>query len=270
MKSKIGNLDLWIKFKTCIDKNERIMLKNKLILIYYPFVKKISHKVAKKIEYNLSPEELASFGLDGLYDAIENYDLSRNIDFHKFSYLRISGSMIDNIRKNDFVSRTVRQNQSKIEKAKDSLLSEKGYNVKESEILEKAGIDKNEYTTNTKKYKTFNVYSLDGSDFCNNSYSDDFQKDLNDVFIDNNSKNPNDAVLYTEFLHKLIGKNFSQLEQKIVYLYYYKNYTMEEIAEKVKMSESRVSQIHKEVLPRLKDKILRNPNYFEEILNKID
>lgn len=262
-RKKISNLDLWVEFKNCDDKNKRNKLKNELIEKYYPFVVKIAYKVVKEIEWNLFPDELSSFGVDGLYDAIEKYDISRGIDFCQFSYLRIKGSMIDNIRKNDFVSRSVRSNQKKIEKAKDILLSEKGFNIKESDILKKADIDEEEYNKNIRKYKSFNIYSLDGSDTSSGSL-DEYNKDSNDIFIDNRSKDPCDNILGKEFLFKLIGKNFSQLEQKIVYYYYYYNYTMEDIAKKFNMSESRICQIHKNILPRLQDKILRNPKYFEK------
>jgi RNA polymerase sigma factor for flagellar operon FliA len=81
--------------------------------------------------------------------------------------------------------------------------------------------------------------------------------------IDKKSISPDSKILRKEFLNKLISKNFSKIEQKIIYYYYYNNLTMEEISEKLDISESRVSQLHSNVIPRLKNKIERNPVFFE-------
>ena len=78
----------------------------------------------------------------------------------------------------------------------------------------------------------------------------------------------NNPVLKKEFFNKIASKNFSKIEQKIIYFYYYEGLTMEMIAKNLDMSESRISQIHKILLNRLKNKIFRNPEYFKEIINR--
>lgn len=82
--------------------------------------------------------------------------------------------------------------------------------------------------------------------------------------MDKNSISPDSKVLRREFFSKLISKNFTRIEQEIIYYYYYDNLTMEEISVKLNMSESRVSQLHSNILPRLKSKIKRNPGFFSE------
>ena len=89
-----------------------------------------------------------------------------------------------------------------------------------------------------------------------------FKQDFNSNLVSNNTPSPDSKIIRKEFFNKLLGNGFSATERMIVYLYYYKNYTMDKIAEKLKISESRVSQIHKDLLPRMKQKIERNPDYF--------
>ena len=86
--------------------------------------------------------------------------------------------------------------------------------------------------------------------------------------IDKRSNSPDSKVLRKEFLNKLISKNFTKIEQKIIYYYYYDNLTMEDIAKKLDISESRVSQLHSDIIPRLKNKIERNPDFFGKDLEK--
>ena len=87
---------------------------------------------------------------------------------------------------------------------------------------------------------------------------DDIKEDLNANLIDKNISAPETNMKRVEFFHKLIGKNFNQIEKSIVYYYYYRNLTMDKVALKLGLSESRVSQIHKKILPKLKNKIKNN------------
>jgi RNA polymerase sigma factor for flagellar operon FliA len=137
-----------------------------------------------------------------------------------------------------------------------------GRKVTEFEIIEKLGISQEEYLKDIKKYRPTGFVSLDGTDICN-SDQEDYKKDSVSSMIDRKSISPDNKILRKEFLNKLISKNFSKIEQKIIYYYYYNNLTMEEISEKLDISESRVSQLHSHVIPRLKNKIERNPIFFE-------
>ena len=117
-KQKIHNIELWKKFQKEKVGSKKDRIKQKLIELYYPLVQKISYKVAKNLNWNVQPEELTSFGLDGLYSAVERFSLDRGVDFPAFANRRIGGSMIDAIRKEDFIPRSVRINSSLMEKIK--------------------------------------------------------------------------------------------------------------------------------------------------------
>ena len=104
--------NIWINFK----KTNTIEDKNKLVNHYYKYVKRIANKIYQKINNRLSQDELTSLGLDGLYDAIEGFDLTQHNKFETYSYTRIFGSIIDNLRQYDWVPRSVHIRQNNIEK----------------------------------------------------------------------------------------------------------------------------------------------------------
>lgn len=268
-KQKIKHLELWKKYQEEKITSKKDNYKQKLVEIYYPLVQKISYKVAQNLQWNLQPEELASFGLDGLYTAIEKFSLDRGVDFPAYANLRISGSMIDNVRKYDFVPRSVRLNHSIIEKMRQELESKKGRKIDDCEIIEKLGIDQKEYLSNIKKFSPLDFISIEGSDVHDKSKSDDFKQDCLMDLTDKKTNSPDSKILRKEFINKLISKNFSPFEQKIIYYYYYENLTMGEIGKKINTSESRISQIHMDIIERLRNKVKRNPDFFGDNVGNI-
>ena len=268
-KQKIGNIELWKKFQKENIKSKKDKYRQKLVEAYYPLVQKISYKVAQNLQWNLQPEELASFGLDGLYIAIEKFSLDRGVNFPTYANRRISGSMIDNVRKNDFVPRSVRLNCNIIDKKRQELETIKGRRVSEYEIIEELGINQKEYLANSKKYSPLSFVSLEGSDITDSSKSEDFKQDCIADLVDKSSSTPDSSLIRKEFINKLISKNFSPFEQKIIYYYYYENLTMGEIGKKINTSESRISQIHMDIIKRLRDKIERNPEFFGDNIEEM-
>ncbi len=266
---KIKHYELWIKFINEENINKKKKIEKQLVEIYYPLVRKIAYGLAPKINWKLTPDELSSFGVDGLYIAINRFDITREFKFETYASLRIRGSMLDGIRREDVIPRSVRINNKSIERTKDLLESEKCRKVFDYEILEELDIEYEEYHKNIKKFHPVSYSSIEGSDICSENTQDTYHQDTNSNLKDNKVKSSDNYIIRKEFRNKLIGKGFSELEQKILSYYYYKNLTMDRIAEKLDMSESRISQIHKSLLPRLKDKILRNPKYFNNDIYKI-
>lgn len=263
-KQQIHNIELWRKFKLEKNKDDKNKIKQQLVEVYYPLVKSISYKVSEKLSWKVPPEELASFGVDGLYTAIDKFSTEEGVDFPAYANRRIGGSMIDGIRREDTVPRSVRINHNLIEKIRMDLETDKGRKITEFEIVEKIGIEQREFLKNTKKYKPVNFVSIEGSNICDSDKRNDFKQDSFTDIQDKKTAPPEKELIRKEFLNKLISKNFSRLEQQIVILYYRKSLTMGEIANKLKLSESRVSQIHSDLLPRLKNKIKRNPKFFKD------
>jgi RNA polymerase sigma factor for flagellar operon FliA len=247
-------------------KNEN---KQRLVEHYYgTLVQHIARKLAKKFKYKVSVPELSSYGTEGLYKALDAYDSTRKIKFDTYAYTRIWGSMIDGIREEDWIPRSVRMRQSLIEEARRILEAEHQEKVTEDEILKLAGIDKSEYHRNAKKFKVMSLSSIETNNF--DCEEDENKKDFNAKLVATNIPSSDGHILRREFLNKLIGKDFTQLERKIVYYYYYENLTMREISAKMEISESRISQMHQDILRRLKTRIKLNPTYFgREIVSVI-
>jgi len=258
MKTK-SILDVWnIYLKNRDDKS-----KNKLVEHYFTFVNKIASTLSRKLNNHVSQPELASHGVDGLYKAIENFDETRGNKFETYAYIRIKGAMLDGLRKEDWVPRSVRIRETMIQKEQDKIQNDNGKKMTKTEALQKLGIKEVDYNKNPEKFRarsTFSIESCSNSDIDN----DDNKKDFNEYLESHNNISPDSNLIRMEFLNKLIGKRFTKLEKDIVYLYYYEELTMKEIAKNLKISESRVSQIHQNILERLKTRIKINPAYFSD------
>jgi len=246
---------LWKTFKKTNKQEKR----NRLIEHYYSLVEKIARTVSKKINYKVSSEELTSHGVDGLFKAIEKFDLNRDIKFETYAYSRIKGSMIDGLRSNDWVPRSVRIRQSKIEEAISELEVETGEKADILSAVNKIGIEATEYIKNTKKFKASMCSSLDTSSCLDEDTKKDFNK-----YLESNVSSPDIKIIRREFLSKFLSKGLRPFERKIIYLYYYEKLTMREISIRLKTTESHISQMHKAILKKIKNRIARDKHYLTE------
>ena len=251
--------DVWdVYLKDRDDKS-----KNKLVAYYFTFVNKIASTLSRKLNNHVSQPELASHGVDGLYKAIENFDVTMGNKFETYAYIRIKGAMLDGLRKEDWVPRSVRIRETTIQKEQDRLQNASGEKTTKSEALKELGINELEYNKHPEKFHARSIFSIEASSNPNIDNNDN-KKDFNEYLESHKNSSPDSRIVRMEFLNKLIGRRFTKLEKNIVYLYYYEELTMKEIAKQLKISESRISQIHQSVLKRLKTRIKINPNYFSD------
>ena len=270
MKKTKTNEDLakvWKKYLSSNKTDEKS--KDFLVEYYYKtLVQKIAKKMTKKFHYKIQSDELASHGVFGLYTALERFDESRGVKFETYAYTRIRGSVIDALREEDRVPRSVRMRQTKIEKTRDQLESEKGCKISNEEAVLRAGIDLNEYNKNRNKFHPNYYMSIENT--INDIESDNNKKDFNECLVDSHESSVDGKMIRQEFLYKLMSKNFSPLERKIIYHYYYEGSPLCEIAKHLGLSESRISQKHQLILKKMRKKIEVNPNYFNvDIVNFI-
>ena len=253
MKLEQQELDsVWNHFKKHKDNESR----KKLAGHYFSYVYRIAKRVAKRIGYALSENELASYGVNGLYKSLDNFDESRGVKFETYAYQKIQGSMLDEMRSDDWVPRSVRIKHSVFEKEREKLEQEHGRRITEDEIVHVLDVGHSEYHKKEHYYNPKYVASID----CAKNLgieSEDVSLLCNEKLIAH-SESSDAHLLRKEFLSKLIGKNFTRIEKRIIYLYYYENFTMKEISDMIDMSESRVSQIHQELIDRLKVRVWVN------------
>ena len=125
-------------------KNKNPELREKIIIEYAPLVKLVAGRLSMYLGYNVEYEDLVSYGIFGLIDAIDKYDFNKNVKFETYASLRIRGAILDQIRKMDWIPRSVRQKQKKIESAMSKLETEYGRAATDEEIARELDISTEE------------------------------------------------------------------------------------------------------------------------------
>lgn len=226
--------------------------REKIILEYAPLVKVVAGRLSMYLGYNVEYEDLVSYGIFGLIDAIDKFDCFKEVKFETYASLRIRGAILDQIRKMDWIPRTIRQKQKKIETVIREIEQETGHGASDEEIAGKLGITEEEYIDWQSQMKitglvSLNEYMEQGSDI-----SQDYSRHTTARF-----ESPEERVEKKE-LTKVLGDALELLtekEQKVITLYYYEELTLKEISTILEVSESRVSQLHTRALQKMKTKM---------------
>ena len=220
-----------------------------LILKYAPLVKKIAERMALRLPPQISKEELIGPGILGLFDAIEKFDSTKGIKFRTYANLRIKGAILDELRKMDWISRSVRRNINRIEDTIRALELKLDRAPKDDEIAEEMGLDIESYYKMISKSCGVNLLSLD--ELMLDGSTPKISKQVSDV------PSPFDDLKIKE-IKSIISKALSTLskkEQLVMSLYYYEELTLKEIASVLNLTESRISQIHSKAIIRLRVKM---------------
>lgn len=242
-----GRNQLWIDYE---KSNQNPQIREKLILEYAPLVKLVAGRLSMYLGYNVEYEDLVSYGIFGLIDAIDKFDYSKAVKFETYASLRIRGAILDQIRKMDWIPRTIRQRQKQIDQVMRQIESEKGRVATDEEVAVGLGISIEEYVEWQSKMKITNVVSLNefleqGSEVPNpNTGSKHFMM-------------PEDAIEQEE-LKIILEESLNLLtvkERRVIELYYYEDLTLKEISHVLEVTESRVSQLHTKALQKMKVKL---------------
>lgn len=234
---------LWEEY----SKNKSEKLREQIILEYVPLVKLVAGRLNMYLGYTVEYDDLVSFGVFGLIDAIDKFDYGKGIKFETYASLRIRGSILDQIRKMDWIPRSVRQKQKQMEAAVAKLEKEKGLNLKDKDIAEELGISLDEYRSWEGLTNISNIASLD--EFMEQGADNGVKEFKNTTFVE-----PEQAVDREE-VKKLLMEALELLtekERKVVLLYYYEELTLKEVASVLEVSESRISQLHSKALEKMK------------------
>ncbi len=234
---------LWEEF----FKNPSTELREQIIVEYAPLVKIVAGRLSMYLGYNVEYDDLVGYGIFGLIDAIDKFDINKEVKFETYASLRIRGSILDQIRKMDWIPRTVRQKQKKIDEAIRKIETETGRNAQDEEIARELGVSEEELTNWQSQLKVTNLVSL-------NEYVDQGLEPVMDARNNSHFAQPEDAIAEEE-LKKMLAQSLEILtekERKVITLYYYENLTLKEISNILEVSESRVSQLHTMALTKLK------------------
>lgn len=263
-KSDEREAQLWAAYNKVKNNSHEsqsfIDARNDLILYHYDILEGISKRLSRTLK-DITQPEIESYGLDGLIDAIDSFDPLMGAKFKTWASIRIRGSVIDNIRKNDWVPRLVRQRHSKIEEARNKIISAMG-EEDEKQLAKELGVSLKELRELDRKSTPIAQMSMNAKP---RGHDSDDYNELSEMFIQKDEPHPADNMLREEMYKKLLGKHFTRPERKIMYLHYYENLTMKEIADQTGFSESRISQMHADILRRLKKKVECNPEYAADL-----
>ena len=131
---------LWESYQ----KNPVSEIREQIIIEYAPLVKLVAGRLSMYLGYNVEYEDLVSYGIFGLIDAIDKFDRSKDVKFETYASLRIRGAILDQIRKMDWIPRTVRQRQRKIDDAIKSVEMRTGKNASDEELAAELKISEEE------------------------------------------------------------------------------------------------------------------------------
>lgn len=238
------------KMWTDYAKTKRADIREKIILEYAPLVKVVAGRLSMYLGYNVEYEDLVSYGIFGLIDAIDKFDSLKEVKFETYASLRIRGAILDQIRKMDWIPRTIRQKQKKIDTVMRQIEAQTGRPASDEEIAEALGISDDEYTEWQSQMKITGVVSL-------NEYLEQGSEIPNDHTSSRHFDSPEKTIEQNE-LAEVLRDSLSILtekERRVIELYYYEELTLKEISHVLEVTESRVSQLHTKALQKMKTKM---------------
>jgi RNA polymerase sigma factor for flagellar operon FliA len=222
--------------------------KNSLLTEHMPLVKRLAHQMKAKLPPSVEVDDLIQAGMIGLLDAINRYEDNHGAQFETYAVLRIRGAMVDELRSNDWMPRSTRQNMRKVESAMQALQQQLGRPPSESEVAKALKLSLTDYQD-----------MLGDSGGHQLVYFEDFHdsEDGNDSFLDRyavDDEDPLKALLETDFRQAVIDAidALPPREKILMSLYYEEELNLKEIGAVMGVSESRVSQLHTQAVARLR------------------
>ena len=230
--------------------NKRPETREQLILEYAPLVKVVAGRLSMYLGYNVDYEDLVSYGIFGLIDAIDKFDCLKEVKFETYASLRIRGAILDQIRKMDWIPRSVRQRQRKIDEAMKQIEMRTGKTASDEELAKQLGLTDEELCSWQTQLKVTNVVSLN-----------EFEENGSEPMIDSahpvRFSQPEEVVEEAELKEKLAEslELLTEKERRVIELYYYEDMTLKEISKILEVSESRISQLHTKALNKMRKKM---------------
>lgn len=232
---------LWREFRAAADPD---VLRTRLVEFYLPLVVRIARKMPEAVRRRMALDELVSIGVIGLNAAIDGFAVNRKNTFATYAYMRIRGSILDELRRQDSLTRTQRNYYRDICAAIRRLTAQLLRPPTDEELSRDTGLTPAEIER----------YIGMGSESVN--LSDEFRDGLNyfDVIPDDNAPSPEEVTHHVMALEKL-RRHFHDLterEQKILFLRHFEEMSVREVAAAMEISEGRISQIYQKIILKLR------------------
>ena len=228
--------------------------RDELIVEFAPLIKYIAQRIAARLPANIELDDLISSGVIGLMDAIDKYDASRDNKFKTYAEFRIRGAILDELRSQDWVPRSVREKAKQLERVYSKIEQERGRQATDEEVCAELKISQEEYHEMLNQVRSVSILSFDDL----SSFSKADKKSLHNL----GDGTPKVATPFSEVnvasLKRMIAEAIKDLPEKqrlVLSLYYYEDLNLKEIGKVLDVTESRVSQLHTRAVLRLKGKL---------------
>jgi len=241
--------ELWKKYMETRDQ----ALKEQLIIEYADLVKYVAGRLSVYFGSNVEYDDLVGYGVFGLIDAIDKFDLNKNVKFETYASLRIRGAIIDSIRDQDWAPRSLRKKSKDLERAYIEIENELGHSATDQEVAERLGITTDELNKLLQEVNMSQMISLE--DYLEQNHETGFDP----LSLDRDDDQPEARIEIVE-MKRILADAIEKLPEKermVVTLYYYEELTLKEISMIMKVSESRVSQLHTKAILRMRGKLDR-------------
>ncbi len=245
-------VQMWRKFK----RTKSAAVREEIVKRYLYLVKYVAGRVAIGLPPNVEFNDLVSYGILGLFDAITKYDVSQGNKFETYAVSRIRGSIMDELRKLDWAPRLLRKKAREIEKKSKELEEKLGRAATEDEIAKGLHISADELNSIYSDLNSTSFLSLDEV-----WQNDDGNKPISRLQTIEDSLITNQFnYVHQNEVKEILASVIDELPEKeklVIVLYYYENLTLREIGEILDVSESRVCQIHTKVVMRLRAHLMK-------------
>ncbi|MFA7567420.1 MAG: RNA polymerase sigma factor WhiG [Alkalispirochaeta sp.] len=242
--------ELWRLYR----KTKEEAVRNRFVKQYLPLVKYVAGKLAVGMPQSVEFDDLVSYGVIGLFDAIEKFDPGKHVKFKTYAVTRIRGSIFDQLRQLDWVPRSIRQKARELEDTVRQLEAQLGRSATDQEIARELGLPAEDFEKLILKISGTTVLSLNDVWY---SGEENDRMSIGDSIESPYSRNP-DAIVEKQEMKRVIVEaigNLPDREKKVLVLYYYENLTLKEIGAVLGVTESRISQLHTKAIVRLRGRL---------------
>lgn len=227
--------------------------KDSLIKEYAPLIKFIAQKIAVRLPSNIELDDLISAGVIGLMDAIDKYDPSRDNKFKTYAEFRIRGAILDELRAQDWVPRSIRDKAKLLDKTMVQLEADLGRAPSDEEVAKQLNINIDEFYDLVNQVRPVSLLPIDQAQ----TFSSTDKKSIMDVLEGSRQNNPFNQ-LNVKSIKEVVAQAIEELPERqrlVLSLYYYEDLNLKEIGQVLRVTESRVSQLHAQAVTRLRSKL---------------
>ena len=223
----------------------KLEVRDRIVLEHLGLVKAIAIRVHENLPVHVDLDDLVHAGVLGLFDAVEKYDASKQVEFQSYAKHRIKGAILDSLREADYASRDMRRRQKKVEAVSQDFAAKLGRTPTEAEIADELGVSTDRWRRMAMELRQLGLVST--------TSKDDSERNAEREFAADSSLQP-DTLCERRELRSTLGRAMGALPlryQRVVSLYYTGQLTMKEIGDRLGVNESRISQMHKCALKKM-------------------